>query len=335
MFDFAHSRRTYEVFHGRECRPVRDLRPVTTRSMGVQAGFMDTKALPLRPSADELLHALGHAVIVTDTLGTVLFWNDAAEQLYGWPAAETVGRQITEVTVPEISQQAAAEIMTALREGRSWSGGFPVRNRSGEVLHALVTDSGVYRDGKLIGIVGASLNLGDAVRHLMERSSDAAVLVDEHRVVTYASPAVANLFGWPVDEIIGTPLLDRIHPEDHQTFVDLLAADPLQAERVGELRVRTEGAWSWVEVAVTDLYAQPWPQSQVCNIRRSARLARLEERERILEAVHSEVLQDLFAAALELDHALAHAAPSSAARIHAARDAMGRAMETLREFVKP
>jgi PAS domain S-box-containing protein len=296
---------------------------------------MDTEASPLRPSADELLHALGHAVIATDTRGTVLFWNGAAEQLYGWPSAEAVGRDITEVTVPELSLQAAAEIMSALREGRSWSGGFPVRNRSGEVLHALVTDSGVYRDGELIGIVGASLNLGDAVRHLMERSSDAAVLLDEHHVVNYASPAVASLFGWAVDEVIGTPITDRIHPEDCQAFEELLAADPPRAERVGEFRVRTDGAWSWVEVAVTDLYAQPGPRGQVCNIRRSERLARLEERERILEAVHSEVLQDLFAAALQLDRALAHATPSSAARIHAARDAVGRAMETLREVLKP
>ena len=296
---------------------------------------METEALPVRPSADELLDALGHAVIATDLQGTVLFWNGAAEQLYGWPAAEAVGRDITEVTVPKVSQQAATEIMTALREGRPWSGGFPVQRRGGEVLHALVTDSGVYRDGELIGIVGASLNLGDAVRHLMERSSDAAVLVDEHHVVSYASPAVANLFGWPVDAVVGAPLTDRIHPEDHQTFEELLAADPTRAERVGELRVRTDDTWSWVEVAVTDLYTQPGSHSVVCNIRRSERLARIEERERLLEAVHSEVLQDLFAAALELDHALTRAAPPIAARIDAARDAVGRAMETLREVVKP
>jgi PAS domain S-box-containing protein len=203
------------------------------------------------------------------------------------------------------------------------------------VLHALVTDSGVYRDGELIAIVGVSLNLGDAVRHLMERSSDAAVLVDESRVVSYASPAVANLFGWPVEAVVGAPLTDRIHPEDHQAFEELLAADPTRAERVGELRIRTDGSWSWVEVAVTDLYTQPGPQTVVCNIRRSERLARIAERERLLEAVHSEVLQDLFAAALELDRALTRAAPPIAARVDAARDAVGRAMGTLREVVKP
>ena len=76
-------------------------------------------------------------------------------------------------------------------------------------------------------------------------------------------------------------------------------------------------------------------RSQVCNIRRSERLARVEERERFLETVHSEVLQDLFAAELELDRALTRAAPASAARIEAARDALERAMGTLREVVRP
>jgi PAS domain S-box-containing protein len=289
----------------------------------------------VRPTADEVLDALGHAVIATDPQGRVVLWNAAAEQLYGWPAAEAVGQDITEVTVPTLSQHAAAEVMAALREGRSWSGGFPVQRRSGEVFHALVTDSGVYRDGALIGIVGASLNLGDAVRHLMERSSDAAVLVDQNHVVSYASPAVANLFGWPVDGVVGASLTDRIHPDDHQAFAELLAADPTRAERVGELRVRTDGTWSWVEVAVTDLYSQSGSRSVVCNIRRSERLARIEERERLLEAVHSQVLQDLFAAALELDRALTRAAPPTAARIDAAREAVGRAMETLREVVRP
>ena len=293
---------------------------------------MEAPALPVRPSAEELLQALGHAVIATDPQGSVLFWNDAAEKLYGWPAADAVGRNITEVTVPEISQHAAAEVMAALREGRPWSGGFPVRRRSGEVLQALVTDSGVYRDGELIAIVGASLNLGEAVRHLMERSSDAAVLIDERHVISYASPAVANLFGWPV--VVGTPIADRIHPADHENLEELLAVDPTEPERVGELRVRTGATWSWVEMAVTDLYTQSGSQSQVCNIRRSERLARLEERERILMAVHSEVLQDLFAAALELDRAATRAAPPGEALINAALEAVRRATETLRQVVK-
>ena len=47
------------------------------------------------------------------------------------------------------------------------------------------------------------------------------------------------------------------------------------------------------------------------------------------------MLQGLFATALELDRALTRAAPPIAARIDAARDAVGQAMEALRQVVKP
>ena len=63
-----------------------------------------------------------------------------------------------------------------------------------------------------------------------------------------ASPAVANLFGWPVEEVVGTPITDRIHPEDHHAFEKLLAADPTLAERVGELRSTSTApgpGWRW------------------------------------------------------------------------------------------
>ena len=86
---------------------------------------------------------------------------------------------------------------------------------------------------------------------------------------------------------------------------------------------------------MSDLYDRPGSRSQVCNIRRSERLARLEERERILEAVHSGVLQDLFAATLQLDDTLTLVDLPSAARIDVARDAVGQAMATLRDVVKP
>jgi len=39
--------------------------------------------------------------------------------------------------------------MAAVRDGISWSGGFPVRRTDGSRFPALVTDAGVYRDGAL------------------------------------------------------------------------------------------------------------------------------------------------------------------------------------------
>jgi len=45
------------------------------------------------------------AIIVTDLEGTVASMNPYAEQLYGWKAAEALGRNVMEVAVPERSSE--------------------------------------------------------------------------------------------------------------------------------------------------------------------------------------------------------------------------------------
>jgi PAS domain S-box-containing protein len=55
----------------------------------------------------EQLAAIGRAVITTDPPGVVLSWNRAAQDLHGWTAAEAIGRDIAELTVPEVGQEVA------------------------------------------------------------------------------------------------------------------------------------------------------------------------------------------------------------------------------------
>ena len=97
------------------------------------------------------------AVIATTATGTIAFWNAAAASVYGWPAAEVLGRDIVEVTPAAPVRESASEIMRSLRAGRSWSGDFRVRRRDGTELTVFVQDFPV-RDaaGELIGIIGVS-----------------------------------------------------------------------------------------------------------------------------------------------------------------------------------
>jgi PAS domain S-box-containing protein len=44
--------------------------------------------------------AIGDAVIVSDVQGNVIVWNPAAERLFGWTAAEAMGRSM-EMIIPE------------------------------------------------------------------------------------------------------------------------------------------------------------------------------------------------------------------------------------------
>lgn len=227
------------------------------------------------------LAALGQAVITTDLEGVVVYWNPAAQELYGWTAEEALGRNIATLSVPDVAQEVAADIMAALLEGVSWSGGFPVRRKDGSMFPALVTDSGIYQDGNLVGIIGVSTNLGTALRPLLERSTDAALVLRSDAVVTYASPAVQQLFGWEAEPLVGTSIIPRLHPEDRSSLADFLGAVVSQpgAHPPVEIRLLRDGTWVWAEAALTNLLDDPLVRGVVCNVRLSSSRAAKEQAE--------------------------------------------------------
>ncbi|MBA2783780.1 MAG: PAS domain S-box protein, partial [Rubrobacteraceae bacterium] len=107
-----------------------------------------------------LLDAVGQAVIATDPLGKVIYWNRAAQELYGWSAKEVMGRPIVEVTPSEDLAERAEEIMGELSHGRSWMGEFVVQRKDGTTFPALVTDTPVHDEqGNLIAIIGVSTDI--------------------------------------------------------------------------------------------------------------------------------------------------------------------------------
>src|SRR5579863_1274204 len=100
------------------------------------------------PPAAQLpfLEAVKAAIIVTDQSGIITYWNPFAQELYGWPSKEVLGRNILEITVGAGTEQDAREHLSALSDGKCWSGEFQVRCKNGEFLTALVTLSPMLDD---------------------------------------------------------------------------------------------------------------------------------------------------------------------------------------------
>ena len=88
----------------------------------------------------QLLDTVGQAVIATGLDGTITYWNRAAEALYGWSAAEALGRSAALIVPTSLTQPEAAEIMAAIRAGASWSGEYMMQHRDGRVFPVLVSD---------------------------------------------------------------------------------------------------------------------------------------------------------------------------------------------------
>jgi PAS domain S-box-containing protein len=82
-----------------------------------QPGTPQAGALPPR-FFEDLLAALGHAAIATDLDGLVTYWNPAAEDLYGYCAADVLGHPLTDLIVPVAGRARAAEL-AALLESRT------------------------------------------------------------------------------------------------------------------------------------------------------------------------------------------------------------------------
>ena len=247
--------------------------------------------------ADRLLYFLGHAVIATDLSGRIVRWNPAAERLYGWSAEEILGRNIADVTVSEAGQEHGGEIMQSLREGRPWSGGFTVVRKDGSTFSALVTDVGVRtHDGRLVGIVGVSTDLGDALRPLLARSSDAVLVMSRSGTVSYASPAFTRLFNWSEESVLGMRLWDLVHPDDRLVLIQPAARQQRDEPPALECRLLCpDGSWRWVEMVVSDLLDDPAVRGQICNIRdvterRSAHERMAELNEQLETALASRVV---------------------------------------------
>jgi diguanylate cyclase (GGDEF)-like protein/PAS domain S-box-containing protein len=185
----------------------------------------------------DLLAAVGQAVIATDRQGKIVYWNRAAQDLYGWSAGEAMGRSGIEATAPEDLWERADEIMSELRAMRSWSGEYELRRKNGTRFHAMVTLTPVLDDEEnLVGITGVTTDITDlrwAQERLRETEEKYRNLVEQIPALIYVdaldgvgsggytSPQAEAMLGYSLDEWTADPELwvKLLHPEDRERVV--------------------------------------------------------------------------------------------------------------------
>jgi PAS domain S-box-containing protein len=97
------------------------------------------------------------AVIATDPLGKVVFWNKFAETLYQWTSQEAIGKSIMDLTPSLMTQEQGVEIFSKLVQGEHWRGLFGVQCKDASQFMAHVTDTPVIdAQGNLKFVVGIS-----------------------------------------------------------------------------------------------------------------------------------------------------------------------------------
>ena len=110
--------------------PLRDAHGEITGLVGISRDITASKqdAERIREQA-ALLDNANDAIYVRTLDRTITYWNRGAEQLYGWPAAEAVGRKETDLFLPAEAGLADAEAV--LLDQNSWTGEMQHATRNG------------------------------------------------------------------------------------------------------------------------------------------------------------------------------------------------------------
>src|SRR3989442_15699419 len=100
----------------------------------------------------------------------------------------------------------------------------------------------------------------DLLRSLVEHSSDAIALLDAAGTTFYTNQTATRVLGYPVDELIGRPPFDLLHPDDlphaQELFGRLLShrAEPVAAQ----VRCRgRDGVYRLLDVVAINRPADP------------------------------------------------------------------------------
>lgn len=103
------------------------------RSRGeILQGAVDEKTRELA-ERDQLLQQANDAILIRDVAGTISYWNRGAEELYGWPREEALGRRTDEILKTRFPRP-LPEIQDALARAGRWQGRLLHRRRDGKEL---------------------------------------------------------------------------------------------------------------------------------------------------------------------------------------------------------
>jgi PAS domain S-box-containing protein len=220
------------------CRAVRRPEPVPIAFPYMSEHRADEAALRLAAiveSADD--------AIISETLdGTIVSWNRAAGEIFGYTAEEAIGQPISLIVLPEHENVERNEVMSHIRLGELVEHFETFRRRKdGLVVPVSITVSPIRTpDGEIIGTstiardVSSRLRADRAGRRLaaiVESSDDAIVSKDLNGVVTSWNRGAERLFGYTAAEMIGESIRIVI-PEERQSEEDHVLDQIRQGKKV-------------------------------------------------------------------------------------------------------
>ena len=212
-----------------------------------------------------IIEASDAAVIAEDLEGSIVLWNQGAERMFGYTAAETIGQRATIITPPAESDEAQRLRDEALGGKRSQQDITVRLAQDGSAREVSLRVLPVRAaDGAVIGLVHVLRDVSDRkqlelqalhLSALVQSSDDAIASKDLDGVVRSWNPAAERLFGYTPAEIIGQSIR-KIIPMDRWSEEDDVLRRVREGNRVQHfdtVRCRKDGTLVPISLTVSPI----------------------------------------------------------------------------------
>ena len=220
--------------------------------------------IPIRHLA-RIIDSSEDAIVSKNLDGIITSWNRAAEQMFGFTAAEAIGQSIRMI-IPHDRQHEEDTVLARVRAGQAVTHFETIRQRKdGTLIPISLTVSPIFGDdGKVIGASKIARDIRDRTRaavvsrHLaaiVESSDDAIITKDLNGIITSWNVAAERMFGYTAAEAIGQSVRVLI-PAELQDEEDLVQ-DKIRAgekiEHFETVRQRKDGSRLHISLTVSPL----------------------------------------------------------------------------------
>jgi PAS domain S-box-containing protein len=184
-----------------------------------------------------VLDSLPAPVYLVDMGYQVIYWNRAAEAMFGWSAAEAQGRHVDEIfheKVPDSVRLDLRREMAKDNRPRSFVGHM-VRRDGSEIWGEWHLTKLLGADGAPVGVLAQVRDLtaerqgeqrlreqGEVLAAVINAASDAVISVNVQGRISLFNPAAARIFGRSAESMLGQPLELLLPPEHRGDHLGLM-----------------------------------------------------------------------------------------------------------------
>ncbi len=240
------------------------------RMAGVVADISDRKRSEeaVRKIKDELqavIDASPVSIVAFDRDSIVKLWNPASEEIFGWSAAEAIGKFLP--FVPEDKIEEHIGIRRLALQGKRLTGIEARRERKdGSSIYVRGSTAPLHdSEGRIAGVMAVFMDITEykqaeearreseaRYKALYEDNPSMYFTMDAQGTVLSVNRFGAEQLGYSVEELVGQPVLMVFHPNDREAvrgqFTRCLH-NPMQVAHWEFRKVRKDGSILWVREA--------------------------------------------------------------------------------------